>query len=201
MVDVHGVDAGKLSIRRFIVVADTAMDEAGRAADPPLRKAGVIAVIKNPFAGTYAHDLGFFVERSRDLGKTMAALGIEAMGPYPVTSYGKGAVVGVDGEQEHGIALITTPFGDALREAVGGGKAWISSFSKRAAPGAHIDVPLAHKDALYVRGHYDGMTLFLPDAPLPDEVAVICCFANRGRLNERLGGLAAEDVIGEDGLR
>ncbi len=130
----------------------------------------------------------------------MAAAALAAMAPYGVESYGKGAVVGLSGEQEHGIALITTPFGDALRQAIGGGRAWISSFSKRAAPGASIDVPLAHKDALYVRSHYDGITVHLPDAPLPDEVAIVAAFASRGRLNHRLGGLDAAAIRGEDGL-
>ncbi|MBN9433206.1 MAG: amino acid synthesis family protein [Bosea sp.] len=167
-----------LSIRRQFVFAETTFAEMGQAGEPPLRKVAVVAVIANPYAGRYEADLGAFV----------------------VESYGKGAVIGLTGEQDHGIALITTPFGDALRRGVGGGRAWISSFSKRAAPGAVIDVPLAHKDALYVRSHYDGVTVHLPDAPLPDEVAIIAAFANRGRLNHRLGGLDAASIGGEDGL-
>jgi hypothetical protein len=108
--------------------------------------------------------------------------------------------VGTDGEQEHGNAMLTTVFGNAMREAVGGGKAWISSMTKRAAPGSTIDVPLAHKDALYVRSHYDGMTIMLPDAPQPDEIAIIAVYATRGRPNHRVGGLSAADIKGEDGL-
>ena len=80
----------------------------------------------------------------------------------------------MNGEQEHGVAMLTTVFGNVMRDAAGGGKAWISSFTKRAAPGATIDIPLAHKDALYVRSHYDGITITLPDAPLPNEIAIIC---------------------------
>jgi hypothetical protein len=190
-----------LSIRRFLVITDTAMNEQGRPADPPLRKVAIAAIVQNPFVGAYAGDLSFFIDRSAELGRTMAAMAVEAMGPFPIQSYGKGAVIGLEGEQEHGIALITTPFGDALRDGIGGGAAWISSFSKRAAPGTAIDVPLAHKDALYVRDHYDGMSVFLFDAPLPREIAILCCFSNRGRLNARLGGLAAGDMIGQDGLR
>ena len=94
----------------------------------------------------------------------------------------------MNGEQEHGVAMLTTVFGNVMRDAAGGGKAWISSFTKRAAPGATIDIPLAHKDALYVRSHYDGITITLPDAPLPDEIAIICAYANRGRPNHRVGG-------------
>ncbi|MCX5496124.1 amino acid synthesis family protein [Kaistia dalseonensis] len=190
-----------LTIRRQFVLVETSLAEQGVESDLPLRKVAVAAVIKNPYAGTYAENLDFFIRESAALGASMAKAGLEAMGPYDIESYGKAAIIGLAGEQEHGIALITTPFGDALRAAIGGGAAWISSFSKRAAPGTPIDVPLAHKHALYVRSHYDGMTVQLPDAPLPDEVAIICCFANRGRLNHRLGGLAAGEIEGLDGLR
>src|SRR5467141_431359 len=90
------------------------------------------------------------------------------------------------GHFEQDLKLLTTVFGNVMREAAGGGKAWISSLTKRAAPGAAIDIPLAHKDALYVRSHYDGVTVLLPDAPLPDELAIICAFASRGRPNHRV---------------
>ena len=122
------------------------------------------------------------------------------MAPYKAASYGKAAVIGMNGEQEHGVAMLTTVFGNVMREAAGGGQAWISSLTKRAAPGATIDIPLAHKDALYVRSHYDGITITIPDAPLPNEIAVICAFANRGRPNHRVGGLAAGEIKGADGL-
>jgi Amino acid synthesis len=104
------------------------------------------------------------------------------------------------GEQEHAVAMLTTVFGNVMREAAGGRKAWISSMTKRVAPGATIDIPLAHKDALYVRSHYDGITLTLHDMPLPDEIAIIAAYANRGRLNHRVGGLAKDKIKGTDGL-
>jgi hypothetical protein len=127
-------------------------------------------------------------------------MAIDLLKPFPVESYGKGAVIGLAGEQEHGVALLTTVFGNVVRDAAGGGKAWISSMTKRASPGSAIDVPLAHKDALYVRSHYDGITVTLPDAPLPDEIAVICAYANRERLNARVGGLSKDKIKGLDGL-
>jgi hypothetical protein len=96
--------------------------------------------------------------------------------------------------------MLTTVLGNVMREAAGGGKAWISSMTKRAAPGTLIDIPLAHKDALYVRSHYDGITLMLHDAPLPDEIAVICGYASRGRPHHRVGGLSKNDIKGSDGL-
>ena len=91
-------------------------------------------------------------------------------------------------------------FAEPLRELLGGGKAWISSMTKVAAAGTMIDIPMNCKDALYVRSHYDGMTLMLPDAPMPDEIALILCLANRGRLNARVGGLRHDQMKGENGL-
>lgn len=95
---------------------------------------------------------------------------------------------------------VATPYGNVLRDAAGGGAAWISSATKRAQPGASIDIPLAYKDALYVRSHYDAMSITLHDAPLADEIAVVCCFANRGRPHHRVGGLTVHDAVGQDGL-
>jgi hypothetical protein len=158
------------------------------------------ALVKNPYAGTYVKDLSEMIEASSTLGEQLAKLATDAMAPYKVQSYGKGGIVGTAGEQEHANALLTTVFAEPLRTALGGGKAWISSFTKRAASGARIDIPLAHKDALYVRSHYDGMSVTIPDGPLPDEVAVIFCVANRGRLDARVGGLKAGEIVGEDGL-
>ena len=193
--------ASGLALRRTQVNVETVYREGGVEADRPLRKVAVVAVMANPFAGCAVGDLSPAVERSAELGHLMARVGLDALAGHAVESYGKGVVVGLNGEQEHGIAFITAPFGDALRESIGGGVAWISSFSKRGAPGTTIDVPLAHKDALYVRSHYDGMSVTLADAPLPDEIAVICCFATRGRLGARLGGLSAVEIAGTDGLR
>ena len=166
----------------------------------PLRKVAVAAVVENPYAGQRVEDLRPIIAASEDLGRKMGKVLMETLGPYQVQSYGKAGIAGLAGEQEHANALLTTTFANPLRDAAGGGKAWISSFSKRAAPGAPIDIPLASKDALYVRSHYDGMTVALPDSPLPDEIAVIFCVANRGRIGARVGGLKFEDIKGEDGL-
>jgi hypothetical protein len=191
-----------MQIRKILTIAEESFSEAGQPAGEPLRKVAVVAIVRNRHAGAaFASDLSEHVRLGADLGTRLGKLGVEAMRPYRIESYGKGAVVGTAGEQEHGVAFLTTIFGDALRVAVGGGKAWISSATKRAATGATIDVPLACKDALYVRSHYDAMTIHLPDAPLPDEIAVIACFANRGRLNDRVGGTRTTEVIGLDGLR
>ena len=190
-----------MHVRKLYAAIDESFGEAGRDAGEPLRKVAVVAVVRNPYAGRgHVEDLGELIEASKAIGEKIAGMAAAHMRPYAADSYGKAALIGTLGEQEHGVAMLTTVYGDAMRAAVGGGKAWISSFTKRAVPGEPVDVPLAHKDALYVRSHYDGMTVTIPDAPLADEIAVICCLANRGRLGHRVGGLRKEDVRGEDGL-
>jgi hypothetical protein len=189
-----------MQIKRTLSFVDEVGIETGQRVDPPLRKVAAVVVIDNPFAGRFEPDLSPLTKASAEIGRHICGLAIALLAPYRAESYGKAAIIGMNGEQEHGVAMLTTVFGNVMREAVGGGKAWISSYTKRAAPGAAIDIPLAHKDALYVRSHYDGITITLADAPLPDELAIICAFANRGRPNHRVGGLAARDIEGVDGL-
>jgi hypothetical protein len=187
-------------IRKLLTVVEDVLVETGIDLDQPLRKVAVLAVVTNPYAGRYSADLSEITEFSRQLGDRMSKRLVEVMGELP-QSYGKSAIAGLRGEVEHAHAFLTTVFADRLREAVGGGKAWISSTAKRGPMGASIDVPLASKDALFVRSHYDTLTVSVPDAPEPDEVVVIVAAANRGRPNFRLGGLKLEDVQGQDGLR
>jgi hypothetical protein len=189
-----------MQIRRTLTFIEETAQEAGQRVDPPLRKVAVAAIIANPFAGRFERDLKPLTDASVSIGQHICGLAVALLGPHKPESYGKAAVIGMNGEQEHGVAMLTTVFGNVMREAAGGGKAWISSLTKRAAPGATIDIPLAHKDALYVRSHYDGITITLPDAPLPDELAIICAYATRGRPNHRVGGLAVADIKGLDGL-
>ena len=189
-----------MEIRKILSFVEEIRAEAGKPADPPLRKVAVAAVIANPFAGRWVEDLSPLTERSASLGREICGLAVGLLGGMPVESYGKAAIIGTKGEQEHGVAMLTTVFGNVMREAAGGGIAWISSLTKRAVPGSSIDSPLAHKDALYVRSHYDGITITLADAPLPGEIAIICAYASRGRLNHRVGGLAKTDIKGRDGL-
>jgi hypothetical protein len=189
-----------MQIRRTLTFIDETAEEAGQRTDPPLRKIAVVAILQNPFAGRFERDLSTLTDASAEIGRHICGLAVSLLAPYKPESYGKAAVIGMNGEQEHGVAMLTTVFGNVMREAAGGGRAWISSLTKRAAPGATIDIPLAHKDALYVRSNYDGITITLPDAPLPDELAIICAYANRGRPNHRVGGLSAKDIKGLDGL-
>ena len=189
-----------LKIRKFQVFVEHAIGDSEARHETPLRKVAAAAVLENPYAGQYVEDLQHLMEASANLGTRLAALAVDALVPYSAQSYGKAAIAGINGEQEHANALITTTFAEPLREAIGGGKAWISSFTKLGAPGTPIDIPLASKDALYVRSHYDGMTITLHDAPLPNEIVVILCLANRGRIKARVGGLALDEIKGMDGL-
>jgi len=179
------------------------MEEEGRQdGGGPLRRVAGVAIVQNPFFGKgYVEDMSPAIEASSEVGQQLAEIAVSAMGGLKVQSYGKGGIVGLGGEQEHVNAMLTTTFAEPLRACVGGGAAWISSFTKRGAPGTLIDIPLAHKDALYVRSHYDGMTVHLQEAPLADEVALIVCLANRGRINARVGGLKVTDIVGKDGQR
>lgn len=190
-----------MTICKLLSFVEESRIEAGQSRTPPLKKAAVVAIIHNPFAGKpYAEDLSQLIDPSPALAGLLAEQGRALIGG-PIESYGKGAVVGIGGEQEHGVASLTTVFGDALRAGIGGGVAWISSASKIGGPGTSIDIPLAYKDALYVRSHYDAMTITLHSGPLPDQIAIIAAFANRGRMNARVGGVTASEAIGKDGLR
>lgn len=192
----------KLEIRRTLCMIDHKEVEAGHRHEQPLRRVAAIALVANPFAGRYVEDLSEMIEASAEIGRVMASLAVEAMGPHKVEGYSKGGVVGLGGELEHANAMLTTTFATPLRDAIGGALAWIPSFTKLAVPGAQIDVPMAHKDALYVRSHYDGLTITLPpETPAADEVALIVCLASRGRLNARVGGIAHDKIGGKDGLR
>lgn len=188
--------------KRLVLMEDSLANEAGELADgEALRKIVLGAVIQNPYAGRFSRNLDKLLKNSGKLGQEFGKRIAELAGRQKIMSYGKACVVGVKGEYEHGNALLTTAFADPVRDAVGGGKAWIPSTGKIGGPGTSIDVPLAHKDALYVRSHYDTITVSLPDAPQPDEIVVLFAFATRGRLHARLGGLKAGDIRGEDGLR
>jgi hypothetical protein len=192
----------QIDIRRHFTHIDTKSVEAGRRHEQPVVQVTCGLVVANPYAGRYVEDLGEMIAASEALGRRMGEMIVAAMGGIPVESYGKGGVAGLGGELEHANALLTTTFANPIRDAIGGALAWIPSFTKRAAPGASIDVPLAHKDALYVRSHYDGVSLTLPsEAPDADEVVLLFCAASRGRLNARVGGLEASGISARDGLR
>ena len=125
-----------MEIKRILTFVDEVRSEAGRRADPPLRKSAAVAIVQNPFAGKYVEDLSPLTVASEAIGREICAIAVALLAPDKPASYGKAAVVGLAGEQEHGNAMLTTVYGNVMREAAGGGKAWISSFTKRAAPGS-----------------------------------------------------------------
>jgi hypothetical protein len=187
-----------VNIRKIMTVREETRAEGGRATDRPLVKAAAIAVLSNPYAGQpYSEDLSQITEDGYELGHLLGSTAAETLG-LEVEGYGKASLVGTNGEVEHGVAYKIGAFGDGVRDAVGG-KQWISSVSKRCGPGVQVDVPLAYKDEIWVRSHYDAMTVFIPDGPLANEVAVILAVASRGRLNDRLGGMTVGDVRSRDG--
>ncbi|HZP26518.1 MAG TPA: amino acid synthesis family protein [Dehalococcoidia bacterium] len=191
-----------LDIRKVVLYLEEVRTEGGRADDDgPLCKVAALAVIRNPYAGRpWSESLDDLVAPSGELANLLAERALGMLGGK-VDSYGKGAIVGLAGEQEHANACLTSVFGDAFREAVGGAAAWLPSVTKRAGAGAPMDIPVAYRQALWVRSYYDAITVSVPDAPLPDEILVGLAVTNRGRINARLGGLAKADVKGEDGLR
>jgi hypothetical protein len=184
-----------LEIRKLLTVVEEVRTEGGRADGPPLRKAAAAAVVPNPYAGRpFSEALDEIVAPSGELGMLLGKRAAEALG-VPAESYGKAALVGAAGEQEHAVAIKTSVMGDAFRAAIGGASAWLPSVSKRCAPGTPVDVPLCFKDEVWVRSHYDSITVTVPDAPLPDEIVLIVALASRGRLNARLGGKTKAQAV------
>ncbi len=188
------------AIRKTAVLVEEIRLEAGRADGPPLIRVAAMAAIHNPYAGKSLADINPLIEFGAELGSLLVQKLLNQFGndPRRVESYGKGAIVGTQGEIEHGYATITRPFATRVRKALGNATAWMVANVKRGAMGATLDVPLAFKDALYVRSHYDTVQATMPDAPLPDEVVVILVGAGRGRLHARIGGLRKADVKGRD---
>jgi len=190
-------------IRKICTILEETFADGTVRLSSPTRKAAAAAVFVNPFAGEYQEDLSLLIQWSEELGalltqKAVAVLGIE---PDKVHSYGKGAMVGGKGELEHCAAIMHPALGKPMRANVGGGKALIPSAKKRGYPGVAIDVPLGHKDAAFVRSHFDAMEVRVPDAPCDDELVLIVAVTDSGRPAARVGGLKVEEVKGEDGLR
>ncbi|KZM49108.1 amino acid synthesis family protein [Labrenzia sp. OB1] len=166
----------------------------GGAPGETLIKVAVGVIIRNPFVGTYQSDLSALTQPSAAIGHALGERAVALLGGRPAESYGKGGIAGVGGEQEHVVACITTEFGNPLREQVGGGDAWISSASKVASAGTSIDIPLAHKDELYIRSHYDAITFAVPDGPRPDEILICVAAATGPRVHQRVGGKTVADL-------
>ena len=192
-----------VKIRKTAVWVEETLVEMGKTITPPTRKAVAVAVIENPLAGKYVEDLTPLMDIGAILGgllgaKCVAALGIK---PSEAESYGKAAMVGENGELEHAAAILHPKLGGPLRKAVEKGAALVPSSKKMGGPGQVLDVPLGHKDAAYVRSHFDGIEVRLNDSPRANEIMVAVAVTDSGRPLPRVGGLKAEDAIGKDGLK
>ena len=190
-------------IRRIAVWVEETHREMGQTITPATRKAVAVAVIANPFAGRYVADLSELIEIGAELGgllgqRCVAALGITHA---EAQSNGKAAMVGEDGELEHAAAILHPKLGAPLRAAVEKGAALVPSSKKMGGPGQPLDVPLGHKDAAYVRSHFDGVEVRLNDAPRAGEIMVAVAVTDSGRPLPRVGGLTHAEAEGKDGLR
>ena len=190
-------------IRKIVTVVDETLMEGGRDVSPPTRRAAAIAVIENPFAGRFVDNLDPLVVVGEELGellatKAVAALGIEGA---RAQSYGKAAAVGENGELEHAAAILHPKMGAPVRKVLGKGAALIPSSKKRGGLGTVLDIPLGHKDAAFVRSHFDGMEVQINDAPRANEIMVAVAVTDSGRPLPRVGGLKIDEIKGEDGLR
>ena len=191
------------SIRKIIVQVDETRMEMGQAVHPPTRRALAMAVIANPFAGKYVENLDELIAIGEELGGLLGAKCVQALGisPGQAQSYGKAAIVGEAGELEHAAAILHPKLGASLRLAVEKGAALVPSSKKRGGLGTAIDVPLGHKDAAFVRSHFDAMEARVADAPRANEIVVAVVVTDSGRPLPRVGGLQVHDIKGEDGLR
>jgi hypothetical protein len=193
----------RASIRKIATFVEETRSEMGRAVDPPTRRAASVAVIENPYAGSYVEDLSELMSIGEELGelltlRAVAALGIPA---NTVESYGKAAAVGENGELEHAAAILHPKLGAPVRKVLGKGTALIPSSKKRGGLGVILDIPLGHKDAAFVRSHFDGMEVRINDAPRANEIMVAVAVTDSGRPLPRVGGLTKGEIKGEDGLR
>lgn len=193
----------KAEIRKIVTIVEETHREMDQAVNPPTRRAAAIAVITNPFAGRYVEDLTPLMEVGEELGGLLAARAIEALGIEGgrAESYGKAAAVGENGELEHAAAILHPKLGTPVRRVLEKGAALIPSSKKRGGPGIALDIPLGHKDAAYVRSHFDGMEVRVNDAPRAGEIMVAVAVTDSGRPLPRVGGLTKDQVKGEDGLR
>ena len=190
-------------IRKMITVVEDTVREMDRSVDPATRKAAAIAIIENPCAGEFVEDLEGLMRIGEELGDLLGRRAVKALGVSPgdIQSYGKAAIVGAAGELEHAAAILHPRLGKPLRAAVEKGAALVPSAKKMGVAGTPIDVPLGHKDAAYVRSHFDGMEVRIHDAPRGNEILVAVAVTDSGRPFPRVGGLTHEDAEGNDGLR
>jgi hypothetical protein len=187
-----------VEVRKWVTFTEEIHEEGGRALDRPLRRVAVAAVIRNPYADGWSENVDILIDAGEWLATELMERAKAALGS-PVEAYGKGGIVGERGELEHVAALLHPKFGAPVRAAAGG-VSILPSVKKRGAMGATLDIPVHHIKAMLVRSHFDAVTISVPDAPGADELLLALAVTNAGRPFARIGGLAAADAVGEDGL-
>ena len=189
-------------VRKSFITIDEIFHEGGPASQTPLKRGAISSVIVNPYAGRYVEEITGFIDDLRPLGLQMAKDLLAALGgdASVVEGYGKGAIVGEGGELEHG-ALWHAPGGYSMRDQLPASKAIVPSTKKVGGPGSRLDVPVTHSNASYVRSHFDAIEVGINDAPRANEMIVILVMTTGPRIHNRAGGLAAKDIVGEDGLK
>ncbi|MGR7997162.1 amino acid synthesis family protein [Xanthobacter sp. ZOL 2024] len=192
----------EVKVRKRLLITEEIYHEGGPVAAVPRKRGAALAVIENPYAGRYVEDITGFMDDLKPLGLAMAKELLAALGGdvSAVDGYGKGSIVGAAGELEHG-ALWHVPGGYAMREILGDAKAIVPSAKKVGGPGTKLDVPITHVNASYVRSHFDSMEVGVPDSPRADELVFALVMTCGPRVHARVGGLAADQIKGEDGLR
>jgi hypothetical protein len=190
-------------IRKIVVQVDEVHREIGRDVSPPTRRALAMAVIANPCAGRYVENLDELIAIGETLGGLLGERCVQALGiaSAQAQSYGKAAIVGEAGELEHAAAILHPKLGAPLRLAVEHGAALVPSAKKQGGLGCAVDVPLGHKDAAFVRSHFDAIEARIGDAPRAGEILVAVAVTASGRPLPRVGGLTVDQIKGEDGLR
>jgi len=190
-------------IRKLVVQVDETRIEMGQPVNPPTRRALAMAVIANPCAGRYVENLDELIAIGEELGGLLGTKCVEALGIQPgqAQSYGKAAIVGEAGELEHAAAILHPKLGAPLRKAVEKGAALVPSAKKQGGLGTAVDVPLGHKDAAFVRSHFDAIEARVSDAPRANEIVVAVAVTASGRPLARVGGLQVSEIQGQDGLR
>lgn len=191
-----------IEIRKIVTMVEEIRHEGGPPPEAPLLKGAIAAVIRNPYAGRYEPDILPLMSALEPLGADLARRLVAAMGveKTAIQGFGKGAIIGEAGELEHG-ATWHVPGGYAMRGLLDDAKAIVPSSKKVGGPGTRLDVPMTHTNASYVRSHFDSVEVGIADAPRADEIMVILAMSTGARIHARVGGLAAKDVKGEDGLR
>ncbi|MEX1080139.1 MAG: amino acid synthesis family protein [Homoserinimonas sp.] len=189
----------KLTVRKWVTQVEEVLSDGQKDTERPIRKAVIAAVVVNPYAGRWSADLSELIDAGEVLADVFMTRGMELLGGE-VQAYGKGGVVGENGEIEHIAALLHPKFGGPTR-AITEGISILPSVKKRGGQGATLDIPVHHKDAMMIRSHFDSVEFRVGDAPRADEIVVALAVTDGPRPHHRVGGLTESEATAKDGLR